>query len=373
MKKPVLIIDNSIDITGALKAILEFSTYAYSQFNFIYVLPTGSRAIEKVKEKGFDVVELPFVEISKNLKSLLFYIPFLFYNAYRIKRIVKHKDIKLVHVNDFYNLAGILAKVLGGRFSLITHVRFMPDRFPSLLVKLWIKLNIVYADAIICVSQAVHHCLPHHAKIRVIYDRLSDIPVSNRKIKEEASYINLLYLAHYIPGKGQNYALEAFYKALRETGNLRLKFVGGDMGLEKNKAFKDKLMARARDLNLDHVVEFAGPSAKTTHEIQTADIVLNFSESESFSMTCLEALTYGTPLIATNCGGPAELFVHGESGWLVPNQDINAMAEAITKLAYSAGLRESFSISSMDFVREKFSETNTYVKLVHIYLLCLLE
>ena len=56
--------------------------------------------------------------------------------------------------------------------------------------------------------------------------------------------------------------------------------------------------------------------------------MLNFSESESFSMTCLESLYYGTPLIATDSGGPAELFKHGESGHLVPNRDVQAMAKA---------------------------------------------
>ena len=56
------------------------------------------------------------------------------------------------------------------------------------------------------------------------------------------------------------------------------------------------------------VVHFDGFAANTEVAMKGHDMVLNFSEAESFSLTCLDALYYGVPLIATDCGGPAELF-----------------------------------------------------------------
>lgn len=251
----------------------------------------------------------------------------------------------------------------------------MPDRFPSLLVKLWIRSNIRYAETIICVSQAVKRCLPDHPKIQVIYDCLYP-PVSIDDVPnkyEEESIIKLLYLSHYIRGKGQDLALEAFALAFAANNKLRLKFVGGDMRLEKNQQFKQLLIQRANDLDVQPYVTFAGPTQQVYQEIQQADIVLNFSESESFSMTCLEALTMGKPLIATNSGGPAELFEDGVSGILIAPGDIEKIFEAILLLSLRSDLRENFSKAGSSFVRNKFNVKGTFEKLLKIYDFILLK
>jgi glycosyltransferase involved in cell wall biosynthesis len=108
-------------------------------------------------------------------------------------------------------------------------------------------------------------------------------------------------------------------------------------------------------------------------KIKEADIVLNFSESESFSLTCLDALFYGTPLIATDCGGPAELFEHGRSGCLVPNMDVQAMKNAILDLAGDPAKRQLFADQGRSYVRAKFNPRHTFGKLRKTYLSLLTE
>ena len=364
----VLIIENSIDITGAFNAIFHYANYVRSSYNFVFVLPRRSRLTKQVSDKGFPVETLPFLEISKRPMNLLLYLPVLIKNAVRLKRLIQQHRVSLVHVNDFYNLTAVIAKMLGGRFALLTHVRFMPDRFPQLLVKCWMYLNLRYSERIICVSCAVKRCLPSHPKIQVVYDGLA-YTVSNKINREKRNddCVNLLYLAHYIPGKGQDYALEAFCKAYQQNPKLRLRFVGGDMGLEKNQWYREQLVRRAEKLGIQAVVTFAGPTANISQEFAQADIALNFSESESFSMTCLEALAHGVPLIATDCGGPTELFEHGKSGYLVQNRNEDAMTEAILKSAGDNLLRDSFKNKGKSYVRSKFSGENTLKKLEQLY------
>ena len=280
----------------------------------------------------------------------------------------------IVHVNDFYNLVGVGAKALGGQFALLTHVRFMPDRFPSLLVTVWMKLNLAYSERIVCVSQAVKKCLTDHPKLRVVYDGLTPSTAANAvRRRPGKGRINLLYLAHYISGKGQDMALEAFGQAYQQNKNLRLHMVGGDMGLAKNKQYRTYLEQQAEILGIRSAVTFAGPTSNTLEEFKQADIFLNFSESESFSMTCLEALASGVPLIATDCGGPAELFEHGESGYLIPNCDIEAGKNAILVLADDQEMRWHFSRNSVHYVARKFSTKNTVDRLLGIYDIVLSE
>lgn len=58
------------------------------------------------------------------------------------------------------------------------------------------------------------------------------------------------------------------------------------------------------------------------------------SRLESFSMVLIEALACGKPVVATNCGGPKDI-VNDQCGILVPNQNIEAMANALEKMSYT--------------------------------------
>lgn len=369
MQKPtVAIVDNATDVTGAIKAILSFAEYSKDEFSFIFILPSASLASNHIAAKGFKVVEIPFLELSRNWMKMFLYLPNLIINGIRLKKVIKQFQVDLVHVNDFYNMAPIVGKVLAGGFKLITHVRFMPDRFPAQLMKIWVSLSLRYGESIICVSDSVKRKLPPHPKIRVIYDTLFPFEPPVLINEEPNECVRLIYLGHYILGKGQDYGLEAFALAYKENPKLLLNFVGGDLGIEKNKQFKRDLVDRAKFLQLNEVVAFGGPTLRPKDKIMAADIALNFSESESFSMTCLEALSLGIPLIATDCGGPAELFIHKESGWLIPNRDIIAMKEAILHLSENVEVRRKLNRNSPIFVRRKFAVSNTLEKLQALYL-----
>lgn len=364
----VIIVDNSIDITGALKSIVIFTDALKYKYEFIYILPKRSNASKFLYQKGYEVEELNFIEISKSVKNVFLYFPQLLINAYNLLALCSKHNAVLVHVNDFYNLIGVLAKVIGGDFYLINHVRFMPNRFPKSLVDVWLKLNLRYSSAVICVSKAVKVHLPEHYKIKVIYDAIGeDLPIVE-KPKKKTDIVTLLYLSHYIEGKGQDLAIKAFFEAYKLNPNLRLKFVGGDMGLLKNKMYKDYLIREAHYLGLEEVIIFDGPTKNIATELSVADIFLNFSESESFSRTCLEALTFGVPLIVSDSGGPAELFEHGKSGWLVPNRDLEAMKTAILTLSNDNVLRERFGINGKVYVKSKFSVQTTIMKLESLYM-----
>ena len=196
MKQRILIIENSLDTTGALKAILNYCEYAKNQFDFIFIFPKGSRASFRVRAQKFQVLEFPMIEIGRNIGNLFLYIPRLIQNAIRLNSVIKEYQIALVHVNDFYNLVAIVSKMLGNRFILTTHIRFMPNRFPF-VKKVWMGLNLKYSDAIVCVSNSVKDLLPNHPKIQVIYDGLPEYSGAYN-LTSQRDIIQLLYLSIYI-------------------------------------------------------------------------------------------------------------------------------------------------------------------------------
>lgn len=139
------------------------------------------------------------------------------------------------------------------------------------------------------------------------------------------------------------------------------------MGLKKNKDYVNFLKQKAEKLNIGGKIEWVGFTKDVEWEYKQATIVLNFSESESFSITCLEALYYGKPLIASDCGGPGEIIDNGITGILVSNRDGNSMAEAMKGLALAKSKREKMGLAARYAVREKFSAEKTSFRLKAIY------
>lgn len=362
--------DNSRAVTGALNALRHATGPLRGQYHFAWVLPRGSTGRAVLEAEGYAVHELPFVEISRRKANLLRYPFALLLNGWRLARLARREGASLVHLNDFYNLTGYVAQLLSlGRLRVVTHVRFLPQSLPQPLARTWRWLGTHLAARTVGVSEAVGRYFAGAANARVVYDPL---PGTERHpaplhLPRADGTVELLYLSNYIQGKGQDLALAAFRQAYAHNARLRLHFVGGDMGMAKNQAFRQQLEAEVQQAGLGGVVRFSGFAADVEQAVKEADILLNFSESESFSLTCLDALYYGTPLIASDCGGPAELFEHGQSGLLVPNRDVPAMAAAIGQLAADASLRTRLAAAGRAFVRRKFAPANTYEKLGQLY------
>ncbi|GGG58443.1 hypothetical protein GCM10011378_38220 [Hymenobacter glacieicola] len=317
------------------------------------------------------VHELPFVEISRRKADLLRYLPMLLLNGWRLHRLSKRSGATIVHLNDFYNLTGYVAKLLSfGQLRVVTHVRFLPQSLVQPLARTWRWLGEQFADRVLCVSEAVRQYFGSAVSVQVVFDPIPGperYPAPTVPASRPDGSVQLLYLSNYIQGKGQNFAVEAFQQAYAQNDTLRLTFVGGDMGMAKNREFRQQLEAGVAAAGLSGVVSFQGFVADVEQAIKSADILLNFSESESFSLTCLDALYFGTPLIASDCGGPAELFEHGVSGLLVPNRNVDSMAQAIKQLAADPSLRARFAAAGRRFVREKFRAAATYERLGQMY------
>lgn len=363
MKSRILIIENSTAVTGALQSILRSSQGLRDEYEFFFLLPKNTAAIGFVRQAGFEVHELQMKELRKDLLSFATYLPVLFYNSFLFAKLLKKLKIDLVNVNDFYNLLPACYKFFGGKTPYVCYVRFLPSRFPKPLVAFWCGLHDRFASAVIAVSEAVLRELPIKNNVTVIGN---EVPAENILFTpSDSNYI--LYPANYIRGKGQELALESFAIIHEKHPRWKLKFVGGDMGLQKNKEFKADLIKQASRLHLENQIEWNDFAAKISDEYLSASIILNFSASESFSMTCLEGMFYGRPVIATRSGGPAEIIDQNQSGILVDLEDVSGMAAAIDYLISHPDKRNAMAQKAYKRVREKFSYENTIGKLEKIY------
>ena len=93
------------------------------------------------------------------------------------------------------------------------------------------------------------------------------------------------------------------------------------------------LRARAAALGLADKVSFIGFETNPWAWMAKSKLFVLPSRWEGFPSVAVEALACGVPTLATACDfGPAEVMIHGESGWIVPPGDAGAFASGIDHL-----------------------------------------
>ena len=367
MKQRILIVENSPDITGAFRSILGFASGLKDSFEFHFAIPQAATTSAMLKEINIPYIEVQFVEIRKGW-SLLGYLPMLLVNSFRLRNYVRTHSIRIVHVNDIYNMAGIVLKMLCPELKLVYHVRLLRSSYAKILYDTWLKLIRRSAHAIVAVSKSV---LQESREIiqtiptYIVYDFL---PLAGRVIRPETSgKIRFIYPSNYVPGKGHRMAIEAFAGALRQIPDMELIFMGGDLSRSKNKEFKELLRRDVSSKGLNNAIKLQDRYTDITFALSNADVVLMFSESESFSMVCYESMYYGLPVLSTKCGGPEEYIIDGVTGLLINNKDILSMQAAILGIASDDSLRLRLGNQAAADIRRRVREFDSIGQLKDIY------
>jgi glycosyltransferase involved in cell wall biosynthesis len=126
---------------------------------------------------------------------------------------------------------------------------------------------------------------------------------------------------------------------------------------------RGRLENEARELGIAENVRFAGFRNDIFDLLQISDVYVCSSLSEGLSLSILEAMAAGKPVIATNVGGNPEVVVNGETGILVPPQDPEILASRIVSLLRDKPLSQQFGLKGQWRTDEKFS----YERMVHSY------
>jgi glycosyltransferase involved in cell wall biosynthesis len=108
-------------------------------------------------------------------------------------------------------------------------------------------------------------------------------------------------------------------------------------------------------LNLGDAVGLVGYRNDIGSMLAAFDLYLNSSIHEGVSLTLLEAMAAGLPIIATRVGGNPEVVIHGQTGLLIPPRDAQALADAIRALLRSPNHRQAMGHAARARVVEQFS------------------
>lgn len=125
---------------------------------------------------------------------------------------------------------------------------------------------------------------------------------------------------------------------------------------------KEKAEDLCRMLGITEKVIFFGNSNEIDRILCLSDLFLLPSETESFGLAALEAMSCGVPVISSNSGGLREVNIEGYSGYLSPVGAVEAMAENALKIVSNPEILKQFKNNALE-VAKRFD----ILKIVPLY------
>jgi glycosyltransferase involved in cell wall biosynthesis len=254
----------------------------------------------------------------------------------------------VVHVNSLLMLPeATIARRLG--LPIVVQVHEFPSPGPKR--DLTLRWAATIADVLIGVSRPVTRMLAEHAGRTPVLMVHSGVPSADVRPPRTGKFV-IGSIGHVSRTKGTDVFLEAAALTLRRRPELRFEYAGpthpwGD------EEFEDDIQRRAESGDLQDSLMMLGyqPSRDV---LRRWSLFVLASRQEGFPLSTLEAMSGGTPVIATNVGGIPEQIIHLESGVLVPPEDPPALAEWIERLYADDDLRARLATAGRSRVESLF-------------------
>jgi len=144
----------------------------------------------------------------------------------------------------------------------------------------------------------------------------------------------IVFVGRIVPLKGIDNALKAM-TYLERKPRTKLVVIGGD---EHSQSEMQRLKSLSRSLKIDESVIFLGlvKQEMLPFFYSAADLSVVPSYYESFGLVVLESLACGTPVVATKVGCAESVIRHGETGYVVIDNDPCRLADNIARLLSTA-------------------------------------
>ncbi len=334
------------------------------------VVSNGGPRIHDIARAGGTHIQMPVH--SKNPLVMM-------QNVGKLKKLIQQYNVDIVHARSrapawscFRACRGTAAK-----FMTTCHA---PYNFDNGAKKLY-NSSIARGERVIAVSRYLADYLQenyrlNHKRVRVIHrglalekfhptavtpERLIRL-TKEWRVPDGASIIML-------PGrltrwKGYHVLIDAIAKLGRK--DIFCVLIGADQG---NTGYRLELEEAIRDNGLEGHVRITDRCDDMPAAYMLATVVISAStDPEGFGRVPIEAQAMGRPIIATDHGGARETIIRGETGWLIPPSDAQALSRAITEaLSLDPTQRAILATRAMAHIANNFTKEKMGDETLNVY------
>lgn len=217
---------------------------------------------------------------------------------------------------------------------------------------------------IIAVSEHLREELQHRttldrAKMRVIYNGVDTRwftpgkgDVLRRELGLDSDAFVVCSVGNIRSAKGYDLLIEAASRTSKEAPHIHYVIAGQGKG-----DLYAKLLKQRSERDVEPWVHFLGFRDDTREIYASSNLFLLPSTSEGFSISTIEAMASGVPVVATRSGGPEEILQTGVDGVLVEAGSARAIASGVLDLAADPQRREDLANAAVKSVARRFSLT----------------
>ena len=167
--------------------------------------------------------------------------------------------------------------------------------------------------------------------------------------RHNAGQVQVVFVGSFYPWHGVEVLIEALAIARVRSSKLHLCLIGDGVTRTINEE-------KVKELGIENYVEFTGWLSKNEVAIKldNSDIgVAPYMRLEPFYFEPVKILDYmaaNLAIVASDLGQVRELITHGDSGLLVPPEDVSALAAALVELAEDPDLRRGLGLAARERV-----------------------
>ena len=334
-KLTVVQIVPEMDEGGVEGETLDFAIYLARNKHRSIVISGGGRMVKTLERNG--VEHVPWKHIGEKSIRCLKYIN-------KLRLFLAEEKVDILHLRSrlpawigFFAWKGMSK---AGRPALITsfHGFYSINSYSTIMTR---------GERVIAVSGIIReHILENYSvnreRIKMIHGGYAEEVFDPHKVGEERvlslrkkweiqdnNDVVIMLPGRLTYWKGQDVFIEALGK-IRD-----LPFIALCVGAkEDNTSYTKKLEEKISLLGLAEKVRLVGHCDDMPAGLKLADLVISASSSqpEAFGKVSIEAMAMEKPVIATKHGGSLETIVDGETGWLVPPSDPDALAGTLKRI-----------------------------------------
>jgi len=357
VKPRILVVIKGLGIGGAERLISagsEFwSTNAFD-YKVAYLLPHKDALVPDLKRRGIPVTCFGDTR-GVSIRALG-----------RLAKLCR--EASLVHAH--LPATGILARLVAGRTPVIYTEHNLPTSYRP-ITRAANRATYWRNSVSVAVSDAVERAVDRYPGRKALIANGVG-PVSEARSSEDVRrHLDIppagklvVHVGNIRPGKGHDALVDVATRVAMDRPDVSFVSIGS----EKIPGDLTRLRARVADAGLNGQLRFLGPRPDAIDFISAADVFVNPSEVEGLPVAILEAMALGRPVVATDVGGVSSVVRHGDTGYLVPALDTQALADRVVALIDDPLTRATMGERGKRLVEESFSLREMVSNYENLYL-----